>query len=207
MPKIRVETASTDRWADVEHSLTGGGDGATCWCQWFTIPRAQFRASSTNELRDRLHNELANQTLSPGLVAYVDDESAAWVRVAPRISQPTLLRSRVVTSGSTEPRDDPSVWAITCFVVRRQFRGLGVAKRLVDAGVQYAAAHGARLVEAYPFDTGQGPRRANELYVGTVSLFSERGFVETARPTPARVVMTRELARDQSRSGDPTTSN
>jgi ribosomal protein S18 acetylase RimI-like enzyme len=194
MPKIRVETASPARWTDVEHSLTGGGDGATCWCQWFTIPRAQFRSSSSDELRDRLHNELASQTLSPGLVAYVDDESAAWVRVAPRISQPTLLRSRVVTSGSDEPRDDPSVWAITCFVVRRQFRGLGVAKRLVDAGVEYAAAHGARLVEAYPFDTERGPRRANELYVGTVSLFGERGFVETARPTPARVVMTRDLS-------------
>jgi GNAT superfamily N-acetyltransferase len=198
MPKIRVETASPARWTDVEHSLTGGGDGATCWCQWFTIPRAQFRASSSDELRDRLHNELASQTLSPGLVAYVDDESAAWVRVAPRISQPTLLRSRVVTSGSDEPRDDPSVWAITCFVVRRQFRGIGVAKRLVDAGVEYAAAHGARLIEAYPFDTERGSRRANELYVGTVSLFGERGFVETARPTPARVVMTRDLSATRS---------
>jgi ribosomal protein S18 acetylase RimI-like enzyme len=116
------------------------------------------------------------------------------VRVGPRIGQPTLLRTKVVMAGSPEPLDDPDVWAITCFVVRRQFRGLGVAKRLVDAGVEYAASHGARLVEAYPFDTGQRSRRVNELYVGTVSLFGGRGFVETARPIGARVVMTRDLS-------------
>jgi hypothetical protein len=33
MPAIRVEAASAVPWADVEHSLTGGGDGGSCWCQ------------------------------------------------------------------------------------------------------------------------------------------------------------------------------
>ncbi len=193
MPTIRVEQASAVPWADVEHSLTGGGDGGTCWCQWFTIPRTEFTASSRDQLRDLLRSEVDAAPLSPGLVAYVDDEAAAWVRVGPRVAQPTLLRTRVVTAGSAEARDDPDVWAITCFVVRRQFRRVGLAKRLIEAGVEFAASHGARIIEAYPFDTDGKPRRVNELYVGTVSLFAGQGFVETARPTPARVVMTREV--------------
>jgi ribosomal protein S18 acetylase RimI-like enzyme len=193
MPEIRVEVASTVPWADVEHSLTGGGDGGSCWCQWFTIPRKDFNEATSDERRELLRREVVTRSPSPGLVAYVDDEAAAWMRVGPRISQPALLRARVVTAGSGEPADDPGVWAITCFVVRRQFRGLGVAKRLVNAGTKYAAVNGARLVEAYPFDTEQRPRRVNELYVGTADLFRGQGFVETARPTDARVVMTKAL--------------
>ena len=193
MPTIRVEEASSAPWADVEHALTGGGDGATCWCQWFTIPRTEFTASNPNTLRDLLRDEVTTSPLSPGLVAYVDDEAAAWVRVGPRTDQAMLLRTRVVAAGSAEPLDDPDAWAITCFVVRRDFRGLGLAKRLIEAGVEFAASHGARIIEAYPFDTELKPRRVNELYVGTVSLFAGQGFVETARPTPARVVMTRTV--------------
>jgi ribosomal protein S18 acetylase RimI-like enzyme len=192
MPAIRVAAASDVPWADIEHALTGGGDGGSCWCQWFMIPRRDFNASALDERRDLLRSEVTAQQPSPGLVAYVDDEAAGWMRVGPRVGQPTLLRARVVTAGSIEPLDDPHVWAISCLVVRRQFRRLGVAKRLVDAGVEYAASHGARLLEAHPFDTGQRSKRANELYVGTVSLFSGRGFRE-ARPLGRRVVMTRDL--------------
>jgi ribosomal protein S18 acetylase RimI-like enzyme len=194
MPDIRVEAASTVPWADVEHSLTGGGDGGSCWCQWFTIPRKDFDSSTNGERRELLRREVGTQSPAPGLIAYVDDDAAAWVRVSPRTGQPTLLRTRIVAGGSPEPLDDPGVWAITCFVVRTQFRGLGIAKRLVEAGVEFAASHGARVVEAYPFDTNQRARRANELYVGTVNLFAGQGFVERARPSGARVVMTRELS-------------
>jgi ribosomal protein S18 acetylase RimI-like enzyme len=194
MPMFRVEAATAVPWADVEHSLTGGGDGATCWCQWFTVPRKQFNAETVDERRESLRRELQTADPAPGLVAYVDEEAAGWVRVGPRVGQSALLRGRVVTTGSPEPRVDPGVWAITCFVVRRQFRGLGVAKRLVDAGVEHAASSGARIVEAYPFDTEQRPRRVNDLFVGTVGLFRDHGFVEIARPTAARVVMSCDLS-------------
>jgi ribosomal protein S18 acetylase RimI-like enzyme len=193
VPTIRVEAASAVPWSDVEHSLTGGGDGASCWCQWFLLPRKQFDAEPRDELRDRLRKEVDATAPAPGLIAYVDDIAAAWVRVGPRVRQPALLRTRPVTLGSPEPAADPRVWAISCFVVRREFRGLGVAKEMVRAGVEHATSHGARVVEAYPIDTDQRRARANELFVGTVSLFRGQGFVETARPLNARVVMTRTL--------------
>jgi ribosomal protein S18 acetylase RimI-like enzyme len=193
MPAIRVEAASAVPWTDVEHALTGGGDGASCWCQWFTIPRKDFKATPRDELRDLLRREVETLPLSPGLVAYADNEAAGWVRVSPRVSQSTLLRTRVVRAGGAAPFDDPDVWAITCFVVRREFRGLGVAMRLAEAAVEYAASHGARTIEAYPYDIDQRSVPANELYVGTVNLFAAQGFKETARPTAARVVMTRTV--------------
>ena len=97
----------------------------------------------------------------------------------------------VVRRGSGEPAEDGSVWAVTCFVVRREHRGDGVAGRLLDAAVAHARAGGARVVEGYPVDRAERPgATSSELWHGTVGLFARARFVETARPTPSRPVMT-----------------
>jgi ribosomal protein S18 acetylase RimI-like enzyme len=190
----RIEPATAVPWSDVEHAFTGGGDGATCWCQWFMVTRKEFGACSRDELAEMLRRELESADASPGLIAYVDDSPAAWVRVGPRPSQPALARSRVV-KGSDEPQDAGDVWAITCFVVRREHRGRGLAKDLTAAAIEHAAAHGARVVEAYPVDTDQRTTSDNELFHGSVRLFGDAGFREVARPTGARAVMSLDVSR------------
>ncbi|MFJ2534177.1 hypothetical protein [Microbacterium maritypicum] len=34
MATITTAVATTARWDDVQHALTGGGDGASCQCLW-----------------------------------------------------------------------------------------------------------------------------------------------------------------------------
>ncbi|WP_193509707.1 GNAT family N-acetyltransferase [Cryobacterium sp. BB736] len=186
---IRIEPATTVPFADIEHAFTGGGDGGSCWCQWFLIPRSEFSARSREERKQLLRRELGAAEPSPALVAYVDDEPAAWVRVAPRTHQAALARTQVVKRGSDEPPDAPDVWAITCFVVRREHRAKGIATRLLQAAIDHARQHGARLIEAYPIDTERRKSSNNELFVGSARLFSAAGFEEIARPTESRVVM------------------
>lgn len=193
MPTIRVEPATSVPWTDVEHTMTGGGDGASCWCQWFMVPRKEFSAASNDDKRVLLRREIEAADTSPALIAYVDDVPAAWVRVGPRPAQPALARSRIVKA-SGEPIDDDAVWAITCFVVRRDHRGQGLAHALTAAAVDHAAAHGARVVEAYPIDTEQRKTSNNELFHGSVQLFRDAGFREVARPTDARAVMALEVS-------------
>jgi ribosomal protein S18 acetylase RimI-like enzyme len=194
MPTIRIEPATAVPWGDVEHTMTGGGDGASCWCQWFMVTRKEFGSCSNDHKRTMLRRELKGAETSPALIAYVDDSPAAWVRVGPRPSQPALARSRIAKAG-TEPMDAADVWAITCFVVRREHRGQGLAKALTTAAVDHAVASGARVVEAYPYDTDHRKTSNNELYVGSVRLFSDAGFREVARPTSARVVMALDVSR------------
>jgi GNAT superfamily N-acetyltransferase len=79
--------------------------------------------------------------------------------------------------------------------VRREHRGEGLATKLTAAAVDHAAAHGARLVEAYPIDTDQRKTSNNELFVGSVRMFHDAGFDEVARPTGARVVMALDVSR------------
>ena len=56
-----------------------------------------------------------------------------------------------------------------CFVVRREHRREGLNARLLDAAVEHARKHGARLIEAYPIDPDVGTKKpANDLYHGVV---------------------------------------
>jgi GNAT superfamily N-acetyltransferase len=188
---VAVAPATAQGFETVEHALTGGGDGGSCWCRWLLETRAAFDASSREQRREALRDELAAAPVAPGLVAVVDGEGVGWVRVAPRPAQAGVLRTRIVRSGSDEPAGALDVWAITCFVVRREHRGAGVAKALLDAAVRHAVDHGARVIEGYPVDRAERPRATSaELWHGTVGLFARAGFEETSRPTPARAVMT-----------------
>lgn len=180
--------ATAERFDDAEHALTGGGDGTTCQCQWWTLTNADFQRTSLDE-RTALLREQVAASPSPALIAYVDDEPAGWVRVGPRVDQPRILRTRAIVAHTAEPLDDPGVWAVSCFVVRREHRGTGLNRQLLDAAVAHARAGGARVVEAYPLDPTVGRVSTNQLYHGVLSTFVDAGFELVARPKPGSAVV------------------
>lgn len=191
MPDIVIVPATADRIDDAEHALTGGGDGASCRCQWWTITNAQFRASTVDDRAEMLRAEMRSDP-PPGLIAYVDGEAAGWVRVSPRTTQQRIPRTREFAD-ATQPWDDPSIWAISCFVVRTQYRGLGLNARLLAEAVDFARAHGADTLEAYPVDTSAGRKSTNALFRGVLSVFAAAGFREIARPKPDRAIVAFQL--------------
>ena len=140
-----------------------------------------------------LRDELARDT-PPALIASVDGEPAGWVRIGPRPAQRRIARTRMIVRSTAEPLDDDSVWAVTCFVVRREHRGRGLTARLLDAAVSFAADRGARVIEGYPIDTAVGSHPANDLYHGVLSVFLAAGFRESARPAPDRPLVTLRVA-------------
>lgn len=192
MAEILTRPATADLWEDVQHALTGGGDGKTCWCLWWYLAEADFRNTPTEGLKDMLHHQLRDGP-PRAVLAYVDGEAVGWCRVAPRAEQQRLSRTQVVKRGA-RPAEEQLVWAISCLVIRRSHRGQGLAGVLVAAAIDLARAGGARVVEAYPRDTGGEKRASNDLYVGTATLFASAGFAEVSRPTPNRLVM--ELVLD-----------
>lgn len=222
--RIRIVPAGPATWPLVEQAMTGGGDGATCWCQWPLMTGREFHAASRAELRDRLRAEVEGASAAaaaagsgddpdstqapdpapaqtsapagtgrpPGLVALVDGEAAGWCRVGPRAAQPRIERSRIARSGGASA--EAGVWALSCLIVRREYRRLGVARELARAAVEFAGSHGANRLEAYPVDTEERPQTpANDLFHGSVSMLAAAGFREAAHPTPARAVMVVDL--------------
>ena len=94
--------------------------------------------------------------------------------------------------GREEDRHDPSVWALTCLVVRPGFRRRGLGEALVGGAVAAARAGGARALEAYPMTTADA--LADELHPGLLPTYLAAGFTEVTRPTRRRAVVRLELA-------------
>lgn len=65
-------------------------------------------------------------------------------------------------------------------------------RALIDAALVHAAKAGATLVEAYPLEEAKSAAWGGG-YVGFADVFRSAGFVETARRTPNRPLMRRDL--------------
>jgi GNAT superfamily N-acetyltransferase len=130
----------------------------------------------------------------PGLVGYEGaDTPVGWVQVGPRMDVPNWNQPRRLTA----PLDaadvaDPSVWGISCFVVRTGYRRRGHFNALLDAAIDWARNNDARVLDACPVDT-QDRRHASGLYHGLAHAFRERGFTELARRRPDRPLVRLEL--------------
>jgi GNAT superfamily N-acetyltransferase len=118
----------------------------------------------------------------PGLLAYVEGKPAGWCAVAPREEYPRLEGSRIL-----KPVDAQAVWSVTCFFIAKEHRGRGVSGALLDAAVEFARKHGARIVEGYPVDKSEVP--AVFAWTGLASAFRKAGFVEAARRSETRPIM------------------
>jgi GNAT superfamily N-acetyltransferase len=191
---IAVVPAGEAPWEDVARVFGTRGDPAGCWCQWFRMPAAAFKAASRDELRERMRDQ-THRHPSPGMLAYLDTEPVGWCAVAPRSEYPLLARSRIAQAGADPgAASDPDLWSVTCFVVRVGFRKQGVAAALLRAAIDYAQANGARTIEGFPVDpAARASVSSAELYHGTISLFESAGFDLVARPSASRAVMRRVL--------------
>ncbi|HEX3790392.1 MAG TPA: GNAT family N-acetyltransferase [Pseudonocardiaceae bacterium] len=190
---VRIVPANEASRADVR-AVFGGSDAGRCQCQRFTVAGWIWRDSTqdgrTAMLRAQTACDQPDAPATSGLIAHVDEQPAGWVAVEPRVAYPKLRTSRVPWSGRAERKDDSDIWAVTCFVVRKGFRGRGLTYLLARATIGYARARGAATLEAYPMIT-QPDREITwgELHVGARQVFADAGFAEVSHPTPRRVVM------------------
>ncbi len=173
-------------WTDFELLFGKKGAFGGCWCMWWRLSRAQFARRHGN--RNRLAmKRIVDAGAIPGIIAYSGTVPIGWCSSGPRESFPALERSRVL-----KRVDDLPVWSIVCFFVTRPWRTKGVTVQLIEAAINYARKHGARVIEAYPFD----PRKRQPdafVWTGLASAFRQAGFIEVLRRSPARPIMRRYL--------------
>jgi GNAT superfamily N-acetyltransferase len=190
---LRIVPADEAGWEDVRAVFGTRGMGARCLCQRYKLrPGEAFAKFPAAEREHRLRVQTGcdggGDGPTSGLVAYLDGEPAGWCAVEPRCAYEGLVRNqRVPWAGRDEDRSDSTVWAVTCLFTRAGFRRRGVSRALARAAVAHARDHGARAIEAYPILTKDVI--AEELHVGTPSVFADAGLAEVGRPTPRRAVM------------------
>ena len=91
-----------------------------------------------------------------------------------------------------EGEDDDRVWLVPCFFTRKDVRGSGVTRALLQAAVGLARQNGAAAIEGFPF-SGTAKRSSGDVQVGFEALFSSCGFQIVRHPSPSRVVMRLEF--------------
>lgn len=192
-PAISVRPANEASWEDLQTIFGTRGPAARCQCQRFKLrPREYFAGFPVEERASRLREQTdcdhPESDRTSGLVAYLDGEPVGWCAVEPRCNYVGLVRNnRVPWDGRDENRADETVWAVTCFFIRKGFRNTGVGRVLARATVDFARQRGARAIEGYPINTKKVI--IEELLVGTVGMFADAGFTEVSRPSLRRVVM------------------
>lgn len=191
--QVNIVPANEASWDDLA-AVFGTTDAGRCLCQRFKVIGWIWRDSTQEGRTTMLQTQTAcgdpAAAVTSGLVAYVDDEPAGWAAVEPRTAYPKLRTSSVPWRGRAEDKDDDGVWAVTCLVVRKGFRGRGLTYHLAQATVGFARSQGARAVEAYTMLTQPGKTITwGELHVGARQVFEEAGFKEVSHPTVRRVVM------------------
>jgi len=192
--QVAIVPANEASWRDLVAIFGTADYAARCQCQRFKIVPWFWRDSTQEERVALLRAQTAcghpHASTTSGLVAYVDGDPAGWVAVEPRTAYPKLLTSRIPWKGRQEDKDDDGVWAVTCFVVRKGFRGRGLTYPLARATIDFARDRGARALEAYPMLTQPGKEITwGELHVGARQVFEEAGFAEVTHPTRRRFVM------------------
>jgi GNAT superfamily N-acetyltransferase len=192
--QLTIVPANEASWDDLVAIFGTADYPARCQCQRFKVHGWIWRDSTQEERTAMLRTQTAcgnrNAAATSGLVAYVDGEPAGWVAVEPRTAYPKLRSSRVPWAGRGEDKDDAGVWAVTCFAVRKGYRGRGLTYPLAQATIDFARERGARALEAYPMITRPDKEITwGEVHVGARQVFADAGFAEVAHPTPRRVVM------------------
>lgn len=193
MSAITTKAATLTEWEDVQRTLTGGGDGASCQCVWPVLRNKDWNATTKDQRVGILRDEIATGP-PPGIVAYRDGEAAGWIRIGPRPGQARLAYTRAIVAATQLPLEDGGVWAVTCFSVRRDHRGQGLNAALLAAAVDYARESGARVVEGYPVDTAAVKVSPNELFHGALSTFLAAGFSVVGELRSGRPLVSLDLA-------------
>jgi GNAT superfamily N-acetyltransferase len=183
MSTLTFEPLTPDRWDDFETLFGPRGACGGCWCMFWLVSGGEYTRQTGQG------NKLAMQGIvlsgrQPGILAYAGGKPVGWCALAPRSTYKRLENSRIL-----KPLDDQPVWSVVCFFVGKPFRRQGLTVELLKAAVEYAAAHGARILEGYPVEPKAGKAPDTFVYTGLTSAFRQAGFVEEARRSETRPIM------------------
>jgi GNAT superfamily N-acetyltransferase len=182
---LTVRPLTPDLWPALEDLFGRQGASNGCWCMYWRLGRDYTRRPREANRADL--RAIVEHGPPPGLLALDGELAVGWCQVTPRAALPYAAQARYV-----QPVDDSPVWLISCFYVRRSYRGRGVTSALIAEALRVAKRAGAPALEAFPIDT-RAPKATRNRYPGIASSFAQAGFKVIARRAPDRPIMRHDL--------------
>ena len=187
---LRIEKVTSNLIDDVAKLFDTAKITKDCWCMWFIIPVKEFHSAGSEGNRTGFCDLLASSEQPLGLLAYQDEEPVGWCATGPRSRYARALKTPTYRGG--DKASDSDIWLVPCFFVRKDAQGHGISQALLEAAVDLAKENDATAIEGFPF-SGSQRRSSGDVQAGFEALFSSCGFEVIRAPSPARVVMRREL--------------
>lgn len=192
MRALAIHPLTADRWDDFVALFETDSICRMCWCVHHRLP-AHVRRESDPKSRRTAMGKIVKKGPPPGLLAYRHGEAVGWLAIAPRPATPDWNIGRKASAAELpEHGEDESIWAATCFFIRKDARGLGISAELLEAGTAWAKTHGARMIDACPMEH-EDRRSTAGLFVGPKRVFDRAGFTTVIARKPGRPLMRKEL--------------
>ena len=129
--------------------------------------------STPEKRRESAKTYIAKGT-QQGYLAYADGKVVGWCNANTKLDCLNCFFWIYILK-DIPVRDDEKVKSVFCFTVLSEYRGNGIAKKLLERVCEDAAADGFDCVEAYP-----NKAFSNTSFMGTRSLYEKAGFSEHA---------------------------
>ena len=157
----------------------------SCYCMetHSTFSDEEWAARTARDNR-RDMTELINQRRVTALLAYAGGKPIGWCNYGETTKLSNVMRRFGIAAAGNE-----GVGSVACFVIAAQYRGHGVASRLLDGAIERLRARGLRVVEGYPH---RGADSAQTNYRGPLSMYLRAGF-EPYRETERNFVVRKTL--------------
>jgi ribosomal protein S18 acetylase RimI-like enzyme len=160
---------------------------ATCYCHYYQVPPAlTWKDFDGPANRTAMTARIATSEME-GYLAYAGDEVVGWMNAQP-YSKLRHACTRMRIADPPLPVAPHEAAAIVCFVIAPARRRQGIARALLAAGLTSLAARGIALVDAFPWNVSPDDTKAADHYHGTLSMFTDAGFVAIATHENVTVV-------------------
>jgi GNAT superfamily N-acetyltransferase len=189
-PVFTAKELSIKTWADFVRLFSQGNGWDACCCMHFhrlrRLPQSEWLPTRAQRaIRNRRQKRaLLESSSAHGILVYAKGKPVGWCQYGLREELPRIDNGR--NYRALAPKAAAPLWRITCFVVLKPYRRLGVATVALQAALQAIQRQGGGTVEAYPIDWWLPRAFGNESTHGTASLFKKAGFRPVARLATTR---------------------
>ncbi len=181
--QLNFKGVDADTWPDLVQVFESRGGPHYCWCMAWRRARPETKSAKGPAkkalLKASLHDRV-DDGMPIGILAYRGGEPVGWCSVAPRPTYRTIAGR-----GNDERSGDSAIWSVACFYLKRELRGQGLTKQMLEAAVTYAQDNGAQVVEGYPV----APAATSYGFMGRVPMFESAGFKKVGMAGKHRNVM------------------
>ncbi len=189
---VVVRALGADDWPAVVELFGERGACGGCWCMAWRLPTKEWEARK-GAGNKRAFKRLVRSGQATGVLAFVDGEPVGWCSVGPRADFRGLETKRSLATDW-----DQATWSVTCFFLRKDWRGKEVGTKLLERAVKLARECGARRVEGYPVvpTKGFGHKMPGAFaWTGLPQMFERKGFRKLAKTPGKRPIYVKRLRR------------